>query len=436
MNAVATRDPSGATASAGVATAALSLAFCYLGLEAAFPSARYEFGPVSVAYVLAFVLALVGWRTGVVDEFRRYFGWASLFAIWLVVSSIAAWQQHSLQQGLRLVSWFVFIIPGLAWLLKEARNRTALLLGLAAGASVFVVAGSIRLVRGHSVLDVVDGKTLGKILDVNRNAVNMRVLLVLPFALAGLVFFKKWWLRWPFVGLSAVWLVNSGGRSGLAGIFVIAVVYALLQPSAPRRFRVILGVLLAGSTAFAWIQGAGGQASVSTERLIDVIKGERTEADEARELILRKAWDLGSDHPFFGVGLQRFETTYSPAIEKASTRRVRQIALEYSEHNTYAEVLGETGFPGLFLLLFLIGALVASGVESMRYRPVRAATCALCGLAFVVFFHSAMSVLLFLPIAMLLGTVGESKTAGTDKPGAPAQLADVGPSELTRVEHL
>jgi O-antigen ligase len=176
--------------------------------------------------------------------------------------------------------------------------------------------------------------------------------------------------------------------------------------------------VLVGFLAFSAIQAAGGQATESTNRLLNYVRGERTASDEARELLLRKAWHLAVEHPAFGVGLGKYEETYHPVVEDTSNRVARSIALRFEEHNTFAAVMAETGFIGLLLLVGLCTSLLAMGIRLRQHRSVRAATVSFVALIFAAFFHNVSGPRLFIPVALLLAAVASSVTqraSGTGK---------------------
>jgi O-antigen ligase len=373
-------------------------------------------------------MAAVGWIRGPrLPVPPSFLVTATLFSAWAMVSTAASWDDTAVIESTKVAAWLVFIVPGLVALLRDRRYMNSLLLGWAAGVAVFVVVGAMRLVQGRPVLDQTatgDG-TVGVLYGVNRNGVNMRTVFILPFLLGGVGAMLMRWVRWPLLALAGVWLVNSGGRSGLLGLAVAGISYSALQPGVARRVRVILLALIIGIAAFTWIQSSEGQATTSTDRLTSLFRGERTDADDARELLMRKAWHLASENPAFGVGFGRFEGTYHPVIEEARNIRVRSLALEYSEHNTYAKILAETGFAGMLIFLSMIGSLMVNGAKRVHDRNTRLATAGLAGVMFVVFFHSAFSTLIYFPMTILLACIS---AADVPPEGEPARAPDPEPA--------
>lgn len=383
-------------------TALVVVALAMLGYLAVGGSTLGLVNPNYALGVLGILLAALGWVSEPgSSSMKRYLLWAFLLSLWILVSGIAAWGDSIFVEA-TVAARLLLIVPGLALLLRNRTHLHGLLFGIGVAVARFVVVATGRLVKGQPVLDVIRGDPTGFLLQTNRNAVNAAVLLLVPFLLIGVRPFRHRFIRWPLLGLSAAWLINSGGRAGLVGLAVVLIVVGMLQPSSSRRLRASLFVVLVGAFGFTWIQTVGGQAAVSTDRLVDLLRGHRTPSDEARELILRKAWDLALQNPAFGVGFENFEGTYSSIAEDASSARVRDIVINRSEHNTYAAFLAETGFPGLVAFLGFLGTLLVIGIRNLGDRFSQAAACAFAGNMFVMFFQSAFGTRFYLAIVLLL----------------------------------
>jgi O-antigen ligase len=157
------------------------------------------------------------------------------------------------------------------------------------------------------------------------------------------------------------------------------------------------------------MQEAGGQATESTDRLTKLFRGERTGSDEARDLLTRKAWRVALEHPLVGIGAGRFKGYYHPVVEEASKPSVRTTAIYAQGHNTYAETMASIGFPGALATFGMLLSTLIKGLSQTRLRDVRIATCTLCGSLFMIYFFSALGSLLFLSLALVLGTAEEAE---------------------------
>jgi O-antigen ligase len=131
------------------------------------------------------------------------------------------------------------------------------------------------------------------------------------------------------------------------------------RPRAVLALAACLGVGLyfAPKSFWARMQGLRKATSVATI-------GEMDPEGSARQrfAVLQTATRIIRDHPVVGVGLGAYELTnarYSPALGDLDT------------HNTYLNVVAETGFPGLALFLAIVFS-VLRVVYAARRRAGRA----------------------------------------------------------------
>jgi hypothetical protein len=152
------------------------------------------------------------------------------------------------------------------------------------------------------------------------------------------------------VGLLTIGLLTTGSRGGLVAAVVAAI--AVLVLAKRRRAWVVTGLLL--------IVGVGGiyvsANPEAWERISDFSES------SGRGELWTVAWQIWEDNPAVGVGQQGFvdhSADYARALGP----------LEFSEflaeepkfvHNTYLELLAETGIVGLVLFVSLVVACVRS----------------------------------------------------------------------------
>ena len=147
--------------------------------------------------------------------------------------------------------------------------------------------------------------------------------------------------RAAFIGLSVFVLlvVLSARQKRMRAIVAVAVVAAIVITVAP---------------ADVWQRIAGLQYATSTET-IGMIDPEGSA--EQRWEIWQTGFNVIADHPVLGVGLGRYEqanSVYNPSLGR------RDI------HDTYLEVLAETGVPGLVLFLWLLAASILRARRARR----------------------------------------------------------------------
>ena len=408
-------------ASSGTRTAAISLLVFLVGLAAALPlRTRQTIAGYELALVVALIPAVLGW-------FRsRWFpnGFvpiAAFLASWSIVSAVAIWEYTSLRRALIFVTWMLVIVPGLTSLLSVQLFRNAFLTGFAGGVTLCVFIAATRLARGVSVFDQDIGSD-NFLFGVNRNAVNVRVVILIPILLAGVGPRYLNRLRWPILALCVLWIFSSGGRAGLLGFVVVLLVYGLLQPGVARRARmayILVLVALLGSVLFAEF----GAESRTLDRLTATLRGERTDTDDTRTLLLKKARSLAAENPIFGVGYGKFRETHADVVETADTERERDLASTLQAHNTYAEFTADLGFPGGIAFVVLVLLLVGYGISGRRHRETRAWLCAFAGLMVAMLFSTLREASLYCTMAMVMALVVErAERARADT--APSLLSD------------
>jgi O-antigen ligase len=385
------------------------LALVYIGLAGSI-SRRVNFavGSFFAGLLIAGVVALIGWqRMRNLPRVAGYLPWSIVVASWIVISGIATWQGSSLYAGLKVSVWFAFIIPGLAAVLAERANRHYLLLGWLGGVAFYVVGAGYRLARGRPVLDVLVKGGQQLLFGFNRNGVNILVLFIVPFLIAGVGNRAMRAARWPLLTLSVLWIVYSGGRTGLVGLVLVGLIYAVTQPTASRRLVFVLGGVITLVVVGMLVQSAGGQAIESTNRFVQAVSGQRDDADEARVLLAKKAWHVAAANPAFGVGSGNFKTVGDSAAEDASDAHVAFIVRTKDEHNTYLQILAEDGFPAAFAFFMTIASIFVGLWRRERNREVCAAIAALGGTLFSVAFHASLGTALYLPMAVAVGVALE-----------------------------
>lgn len=169
------------------------------------------------------------------------------------------------------------------------------------------------------------------------------------------------------------------------GVFVGTCVFLLLAilGNGRNRIKAIIAIVMIATVVIAFApqavwQRIAGLQNVTSKETIDKIDAEGSAAE--RWDILQTALRIASDHPYFGVGRGR-----SPAAHDIYNPKVGPKNL----HNTYAEVLVETGIPGLALFLWLLISLLLYARharkkaitlrESAEWRRLQLIEIGLCG---------------------------------------------------------
>lgn len=401
-------------------TTAIALLVFVVGLATALPlRTRQTIAGYELTLVVASIPALIGWlRSRWLP--KGFVPVAGFLAFWSIVSAVAVWEYISLRRAVFFAIWLLVIVPGLSSLLGVPRLRNAFLTGFAGGVTLCVFIAATRLARGVSVFDQ-DIGTENFLFGVNRNAVNVRVVILVPVLLAGIGPRYLNRLRWPILALCVLWMFSSGGRAGLLGLVFVLLVYGLLQPGAARRLRmayVLFLVALLISVLFAEF----GAESRTLDRLTATLRGERTETDDTRSLLLKKANSLTADNPIFGVGYGKFRETHADVVETADTRRERDLASTLQAHNTYAEFMADLGLPGGTAFVALVLLMVGYGITGRHHLETRAWLCSFAGLMLLMLFATLRDASLYCTMAVVMGIVVEraGRARGDTSSGRPS----------------
>lgn len=369
-------------------------------------------GPLSLQLLVAIALAWFGWRQmSSWAALRKYMPYAFALSFWIFVSSVAAWDTAALYWSVTVAVWLLFIVPGIASLIRNQRNRLAFFLGVAGSALMFAFTSLGRMATGREIFDLPD-PSRALLMGLKRGLVNSRLLYVIPFFLAKAPRLGRipWWL--PAGALTGSILV-SGGRSALLGLSVLVLTYVLLRPGLSQKLQGFIGAALLGLLLVMALAEFGGQAAVGKTRLVSYFRGERTTSDEVREAQLERAWDVGLRHPAFGVGYDHLRGIDHPAFDEVRSPTSRRTAEEGGVHNTYAQVFAEFGIPGALAFVILLLSLIRAGAAS-RHRPeIRAATTGLVGVMVMMLFHPLALSFVYLPIAYIVGALGDESGGRT-----------------------
>lgn len=404
--------------------AAVRLGMFYLGAAAALPAwLDPSLWLISGALTLAFALALLGWRSlGDWGDGSRYLAFAVTVSILAGLSSLWAWDTDSMYAAFTFGVWLVFIVPGLVGLARDDQLRRALIFGLVAGTVVYGIVAAIRIASGESVLDQpVGGRGPNNLFGLNRNAVNMRAAIIAPFLADWVRRKPRSVVRWSVLVSVTLAVLASGGRAGLVAVAAGLLTLALLQPDVGRRMRAILVVLMVGTVVASGFRGTDSALGAGIDRIVSYVHGERTGSDEARDLLVDKAWAVAKENPVLGIGLQNFRGVDHPIALEGSSSRIRHTVHAGVAHNTYAQTLAELGFVGGFAVFAFLAWVLVQGIRFSRLPEVRPLVAGLAGLLVVIFFDSALaSSVLFLSLVLALGVVFSVRASSA--PGVSARV--------------
>ena len=167
---------------------------------------------------------------------------------------------------------------------------------------------------------------------------------------------QKRWLRWAAIGLVPLTAVTVVFTHSRGGFLSLAAVTATMIFTSRRRLPALLvtaGLVAVGSLAVP---------ESYYERIRSIADFQSDASAVGRLNAWRAALYMANDYPFTGVGLDNFMSLFPFYAPDPDNIKVA--------HNTYLQMLAETGYIGLWLYLTLIGATFWT-LETARRRAKR-----------------------------------------------------------------
>ncbi len=330
--------------------------------------------PVSLIMV---ALAVLGWALFDDKRDTRIAPRQVLLALLLVYCGISTAQADFPFEAAEKWSWVWKALAFAIFLPLTLRTRLRI-----EGLTLFMIlsAGSIIIVGGIKTLASGGGYGALNLMVSNNSGlyegsiISTVAIAIIPLILwsmrHGSVFPPDWRVRTFGLALIFACLLMPVGTQARTGLVCIGVLGIVMLRSAKRRALYLTGVALAMLIAVPLLP-----ASFS-ERM-DTIKDYRADTSASTRVEVWKwTWGYVKDHPM-GGGFDAYRQN-NLRIEKVGISTngaqvdVKQ-TVEYDRarayHSSYFEMLGEQGFPGLFLWLVIhIGGLLRMEVLRARYR--------------------------------------------------------------------
>ncbi len=277
----------------------------------------------------------------------------------------------SLKQLLRIVEWFVMLPLALTVLLPDARFRKFAGLMLILVPCIFAIDGLYEYLNNGQTLTgligisvpIPEGSTaqIRHTFDISGRAgssfggaqgLAMYLAMTMGFAIAHLIYAEERWIKQLALLCLIISLVGLGvaqSRGGFIG--AVAMMLTMLLTIVPKlRMPVFLLLGVAVAIAFAVL----GVFPYWDGTLAGLVPG-RPEAVLDRLIIWGVVRDVFFEHPFFGVGLGNFRDAFF------AQQQWLHVDLAYPSlhaHNTYLELLADTGGVGLLAYLSFLALAV------------------------------------------------------------------------------
>ena len=338
---------------------------------------------------------------------RRVLALVAFLLVWLTLS--LAWSQDSSAALSDLVYWYVNA-AAIVVLLTSLRTPRDVRLVFSAFVLAVVTAVCLALAgidlgtpQGPDAGALAEGRLQGVIGDPNFTAAFILVAVVLSAALGAIAAPGTRGLLVPAVVVLVVGLAATQSRGGvLAALAAFATAVVLIR----GRRAAVLGagavVLLVGALWFS-----ANPAAVERLQSADEDRG------SGREDIWLVARRLSAEHPIGGVGLANFTLRSREYVRRPGTLEYVELIVDrpHEVHNTYLQMLAETGAVGLALFLGIVATAVRSAIRAARAferagertlaRVSGGVAAATVGLLTAAFFISLQSTAAFWVVLML-----------------------------------
>ncbi|MBV9545664.1 MAG: O-antigen ligase family protein [Chloroflexi bacterium] len=373
-------------------------------------------------------------RLSVLREHRTLLLVIALFCVWLTLS--IAWATRPGAAGTEAGYWWLGALAFLIVLTTVASTRDVRLIALAfvAGSlvsvSVGLATGSLTAAADSASQTAIQGRFTGGGGDPNLQAggfVAAMFLIIGLFALYQRPAIRRWLIA-AFT-LITIGFFATQSRGGLLALIVATGAALLLAPRQRRRILALAAVAGLGAIVLVAIRPD------ALSRIVDFGGGSSGRSD-----LWRVGWQVFAGHPLFGIGIGNFTVVEAHyVLAPGNISRIQYITDQpHLVHNTYLQLLAETGIVGLVGMLSVVWLSLRSTWRAIAafernnrsdYADLaRAVMMGTIGMLVTLLFISngddlRLWVLLALGPVLLSLARGETKTGVADSTSLPAASA-------------
>jgi O-antigen ligase len=289
-----------------------------------------------------------------------------LLLFWLALS--LAWAEDVGRAAVELSRWGLcgLVVLVLLTSLRSRRDIRLVVGGFVLGIVLSVAVGLVHDGLGGGpatgeTLTSTEGRLKGGLGDPN--VLGAAIVPAIALA-AGLLAVVRGRVRVVLLACIGVLVVGLGATQsrggGVAALVALVVAFIVMRNHRKPVLVAAIGVVAIGVAYFsAYPQG--------WDRM------RKSDGGNGRSDLWQVAWRITGDHPVTGVGLHNF-TVHSPRYvrEPGALKNVKLIAERpHVVHNTYLELLVETGVIGLSLFLVAVATSLIAGVKAARQFEAR-----------------------------------------------------------------
>lgn len=352
------------------------LAYVYVDTVSPQRLSYYLLNAIPLSMIVA-SLALAGWlladrKTGFTVTARQ-----GLMALLLVYTFYTTQHADFPVEALEKWDWawkalaFAIFLP---FTLRTRLRIEALVLFLILSAASIVVVGGIKTMLsggGYGVLNLMVDNNSGLYESSTISTFAIALIpLILWAARFGTVFPPDWRTKTFAGGLVFACLLMPIGTEARTGLVCIAVLGVLMLRNVRRRFLYLGAAAAIAAAAVPFLPDS------FTGRMATIQSYQADQSASVRLAVWDWTWNYALAHPMGGgfgayrqnrIMVETVDSRTAGGVEIVSARMEPDEGRAY--HSAYFEMLGEQGFPGLILFLFIHGAgLVRMEVLRRRYR--------------------------------------------------------------------
>lgn len=332
---------------------------------------QLSYGPngMSVLIGLGWIGAFLGRRAplGLLRQPRRQLLVILALCLWITLS--AAWATRPGLAGTDAAYWWMAAFAFVIVLTTITSTKSVLYIALAfvAGSVISVLIGLATggLSPASSALTqtAIQGRLTGGGGDPNQQAAGYVAAMFLIVGLFSVYRDRtaRTWLMMAFL-IITVGFFATESRGGLVALTAATLAAFVIAPR--QRRRLIRLAMLVGVASLALL--AAHPSAVS--RIVDISGG-----TSGRNDLWRVGWEVFKGHPIVGVGSGNFVVVESHfALRPGALTRVQYITeAPQIVHNTYLQLLAETGVVGLLAFLAAVaGSLWAARLACRRFEAI------------------------------------------------------------------
>ena len=289
----------------------------------------------------------------------RFLGLLALLLAWLTIS--LAWSRDQALATSALRDWYVNAAALVILLTSVRTSRDVLVVagGLMLGvlAALCLALAGIDLAPAQPAPGLApDGRLAGVLGDPNFMAALFVPVLVLCAGIRGVVDKRARWLLIPAALLLLVGLAMTQSRGGvLAALTAFAAAVVFMRGRRAAVLAIGAAALLTAAVYFS--------ANPAVLERLQAIGQDRGNGREDLWLVARR---MSEDQPVTGVGLANFTVRSREYVRRPGALRYVELVVErpHEVHNTYLQMLAETGVVGLLLFLALAWTAVTSALRA------------------------------------------------------------------------